>query len=302
MPLVDPVTMSSTVTKASKAQSVSGKPNEQTHSHPVYLNSTAASKAARHVLPAVLGSLFLASFSRLVADPVSVMWTSLPVVVTLQLLYAFFCLPVAGSGSARSRKPKPGEKKKGGDSGGPNFVIVRLTYYLSIYVAAVVHLLIADALLFFFPPGLTPLPPAVPEYDARPPPGHDPLRRPLAHPFVAHILLRRPPVYPHLLPAGVRARSRAKLLGSCGRLQGSFRRDIRRSVGWSARCLARCRAHPLGLGQGVAEVARDNSDRHIRRLRAWSGAGRLFALWEAVLSTILDNIAQRALHPLTTRA
>lgn len=130
MPLVDPVTMSSTVTKTSKAQSASGKPNEPTQVHPIYLNPTAASKTARHVLPLALGSLFLAAFNRLVADPVSVMWTSLPVVVTLQLLYAFFCLPVAGSGSGKSRKSKPGEKKKGGDSGGPNFVIVSTIHCL----------------------------------------------------------------------------------------------------------------------------------------------------------------------------
>ncbi|ROV90573.1 hypothetical protein VSDG_07483 [Cytospora chrysosperma] len=141
MPLVDPVTMSSTVTKTSKAQSVSGKPNESTQSHPVYLNSTAASKAARHVLPLALGSLFLAAFDHLVADPVSVMWTSLPVVVTLQLLYAFFCLPVAGSGSGKNRKPRPGEKKKAGDGAGPNFVIASLlSLLLSLNMTPILHL------------------------------------------------------------------------------------------------------------------------------------------------------------------
>lgn len=124
MPLVDPVTMSPTATKTAKAQSVSGKPNEPQQLHPVHLNSTAASQAARHVLPVVVASLFLASFKHLVADPVPTMTASLPVVALLQVLYAFLCLPAAGSGSPKNRKPKPGEKKKAGDGTGPSFIIV----------------------------------------------------------------------------------------------------------------------------------------------------------------------------------
>lgn len=129
MPLVDPVTMSPTATKTAKAQSVSGKPNEPQQLHPVHLNSTAASQAARHVLPVVIASLFLASFKPLVADPVPIMTASLPVVALLQVLYAFLCLPAAGSGSVKNRKPKPGEKKKAGDGAGPSFIIVRSQVY-----------------------------------------------------------------------------------------------------------------------------------------------------------------------------
>lgn len=125
MPLVDPVTMSPTATKTVKAQSVSGKPNDPPQLHPVHLNSTAASQAARHVLPVVVASLFFASFKYLVADPVPTMTASLPVVALLQVIYAFLCLPAAGSGSSKNRKHKPGEKKKAGDGAGPSFIIVR---------------------------------------------------------------------------------------------------------------------------------------------------------------------------------
>ncbi|ROV89076.1 hypothetical protein VPNG_10066 [Cytospora leucostoma] len=152
MPLVDPVTMTSTVAKTSKAQPATGKTNEPALLQPIHLNSTAASKAARHVLPVVLGSLFVAAFSRLVADPVSTMWASLPVVAVLQLLYAFFSLPLAGSGSGKNKKPRPGEKKKTGDSAGPNFVIAALlSLLLSLNMTPILHL----AMILFGAPLLT---------------------------------------------------------------------------------------------------------------------------------------------------
>ncbi|KAL1868076.1 Glycosylphosphatidylinositol (GPI) anchor assembly protein [Diaporthe australafricana] len=132
--------MSSTVTKTAKAQSVSGKPNEPPQMQPVHLNSTAASQAVRHVLPIVLASLFLASFKRLVADPVPTMTTSLPVIGLLHVLYAFVCLPAAGAGSPKNRKPKPGEKKKAGDGSGPNFIIAALlSLLLSLILAPLLH-------------------------------------------------------------------------------------------------------------------------------------------------------------------
>lgn len=154
MPLVDPVTMSPTATKTAKAQSVSGKPNEPQQLHPVHLNSTAASQAARHVLPVVVASLFLASFKHLVADPVPTMTASLPVVALLQVLYAFLCLPAAGSGSPRNRKHKPGEKKKGGDGAGPSFIIVRCHVHdldiLSIYWLTLLTMILSRPLSYPF--------------------------------------------------------------------------------------------------------------------------------------------------------
>lgn len=109
---------------AGKAAAATG----QTPLQPVRLNPTAASRAARHVLPPVLAALFFAGLPRLVADPVSIMWASLPVVAFLQVLYAAVCLPMAGSGAARARKHRPGDKKKAADASGPGLVVVSYAY------------------------------------------------------------------------------------------------------------------------------------------------------------------------------
>lgn len=132
MPLVDPVTMSSPSKSPKAPSSASGKTNEAPQTHPVSVNPSAASQAARHVFPVLLGGLFYAAFSRLVADPVPIMWASLPVVALLQILYAFICLPMAGSGTGKNRKQRPGEKKK--DGSGPNFIVVCVMIYLVILV------------------------------------------------------------------------------------------------------------------------------------------------------------------------
>lgn len=118
MPLVDPVTMSS-------ASSTSSKASDAAQLQPIHLHATTASQATRHVLPVVLGALFLAAFPAFVADPVPLMRNSLPIVLLLQILHAFVCLPMAGSGAGKHRKPRPGEKKKAADSSGLNFIIVR---------------------------------------------------------------------------------------------------------------------------------------------------------------------------------
>lgn len=145
MPLVDPVTMSGTSTTSTTAPSTtssSSKGDTTTHPLPaaVPVHPTTASRAARHVLPALLAALFYAAFPRLVADPVAALWASLPVVTLLQVLYAFVCLPLAGSGAAAAKSSRKhhhhrqGDKKK--DGAGPNFVIVR-----TVFVAASVCLL-----------------------------------------------------------------------------------------------------------------------------------------------------------------
>lgn len=133
MPLVDPVTMSSSspapsssssAIRPSTASSVSGKPLEASQLQPVPLHSTAAAQAARHVVPVSVAGLFLAGFGHLVANPVTTMSTALPVVAVLQVVYAFLCLPMAGSAAGKSKKPRPRDKKKAGDGTGPNFIIV----------------------------------------------------------------------------------------------------------------------------------------------------------------------------------
>ncbi|KAJ4396088.1 Glycosylphosphatidylinositol (GPI) anchor assembly protein [Gnomoniopsis smithogilvyi] len=141
--------MSSSISKAPKApSSASGKTTESPQFHPVPINPSAASQAARHVFPVLLGALFYAAFGRLVADPVPVMWASLPVVALLQVLYAFICLPMAGSGgTGKTKKQRPGEKKK--DGSGPNFIVTALlALLLSLILTPVLH---ATMILFGAP-------------------------------------------------------------------------------------------------------------------------------------------------------
>lgn len=149
MPLVDPVTMSSSISKSAAAQaqslvkgstaassSAASKDTTiliSTHEQqPIALRQTPLSQSARHIFPALLATGFLVRFNALVSDPVSTMKTALPVVVALQLGYAVVCLPVVGSqqGATAVRKPRPGEKKggkkSGGDGAGGRIVVVSL--------------------------------------------------------------------------------------------------------------------------------------------------------------------------------
>ena len=131
MPLVDPVTMSSSIAKTSKsaalAKSKSADANPQLQ--PVRVNSDPLGQAVRFASPGVLVTIFTATFGNLVADPVSAMSRYLPVIGALQILYAVVCLPVAGAQSVKAKKHRPGEKKKAGDAAGPNVIVVRLSLY-----------------------------------------------------------------------------------------------------------------------------------------------------------------------------
>ncbi|KAI3332888.1 GPI biosynthesis protein family Pig-F-domain-containing protein [Ustulina deusta] len=114
-------------------------------------------QALRHAHPAILLGLFTIRFRALVADPVSTMQTSLPVVLALQAAYTITCLPAAGSHGAKvSRKLRPGEKKKtGSDGAGPNIAVTTLVaLVLSIVSAGALHVL----LVLFGAPFLTHLP------------------------------------------------------------------------------------------------------------------------------------------------
>jgi hypothetical protein len=127
MPLVDPVTMSSPTSKGAAAQPPSASPTKENGPFasllPVQIRQTPLAQAARHGLPALLAALFVVRFRALVADPVSTMLSSLPVVVAIQLVYAVVCLPAAGSQSAKTaRKARPGEKKRSSD--GVNLPVV----------------------------------------------------------------------------------------------------------------------------------------------------------------------------------
>lgn len=147
MPLVDPVTMGSTIAKgansqaqkatSSKTTTASSKDASSTQAqqlHPIQTKQTPLAQTARHALPALLGGLFVVRFRALVDDPVATMSSTLPLTAALQVAYAVTCLPVAGSqnttggssGSAR-KGPRLGEKKRGaGEGAGPSRVAVRL--------------------------------------------------------------------------------------------------------------------------------------------------------------------------------
>ncbi|KAK3378077.1 GPI biosynthesis protein family Pig-F-domain-containing protein [Podospora didyma] len=166
MPLVDPVTMSST----SIIKSVPDQPQSQSKSkdgaapaitlQPIYTKQTALAQSTRHAFPALLAVLFIVRFNSLVEDPVSIMATSLPLVAILQMGYVLICLPVAGSHhpsgrtAAAARKPRPGEKKKfaGGDGSEAKSLPAAL---LSLILTTLITPFLFVAMVLFGAPMLT---------------------------------------------------------------------------------------------------------------------------------------------------
>ncbi|KAK0728411.1 GPI biosynthesis protein family Pig-F-domain-containing protein [Lasiosphaeria miniovina] len=185
MPLVDPVTMSSSIAKGgvaaarSSPAAVKGKTTTTFTSPttavakllPVQLQQTPASQYTRHAVPALLAALFVARFQSLVADPVATMYSSLPVVAALQMAYALACLPIAGAAGsvgagAGARKPRPGDKKKiagsgssagsgsGGDAAGRR-PYPPVTAFLSLILTALATPFLFAAMVLFGAPLLT---------------------------------------------------------------------------------------------------------------------------------------------------
>ncbi|KAF2965670.1 hypothetical protein GQX73_g7876 [Xylaria multiplex] len=114
-------------------------------------------QALRHAHPAIVLALFAVRFRALVADPVSTMQSSLPIVLALQAAYTIVCLPAAGSqGTKVFKKLRPGEKKKAGsEAAGPNIAVTTIVaIVLSIVSAGALHVL----LVLFGAPFLTYLP------------------------------------------------------------------------------------------------------------------------------------------------
>lgn len=119
MPLVDPVTMSTTVTKGSSTQPATSK--VVVSPVPLYNDVVALGFTILH--PLVLGALFVWQFGALVSDPVTTLYNGLPVVAGVQAVHAIASFPAAGSQLGRaSKKARPGEKKK--DATGPNPIVV----------------------------------------------------------------------------------------------------------------------------------------------------------------------------------
>jgi len=131
MPLVDPITMSSTLATRSPSKSSPASPGKaamastaSTTLPPVALLDTPISAAVAHARPVVYLALLVLRFGALVRDPVSELQNSLPIITVGQLAYAVCCLPVAGTPQNKSsRKSRPGEKKRNEASGSKPIVV-----------------------------------------------------------------------------------------------------------------------------------------------------------------------------------
>ena len=99
MPLVDPITM------ATPDQS-------SVESQPMELLPTDLARIFTNVQPALLLSAYYLRFPALVADPITTLLQSLPILAVLQIAYATCCLPPTGSGTSSKpvKKAKPGKK------------------------------------------------------------------------------------------------------------------------------------------------------------------------------------------------
>ncbi|ORY63033.1 GPI biosynthesis protein family Pig-F [Pseudomassariella vexata] len=150
MPLVDPVTMSPPAGNA-KTKDL-GLPTQAIPTIP-----TPLAQGVRHVHPILLLSFFLVRFNALVSDPVSTMWTSLPVVVAIQSTYAIVCLPAAGSQTAKpAKKLRPGEKKSASSDGTvPN---VAVTTVVALVLTTLATSVLHTFFVLFGAPLLTHLP------------------------------------------------------------------------------------------------------------------------------------------------
>ena len=100
MPLIDPVTMSST-----------GQPSPSKVSLPIELLPTGLAPIFTHIHPVLLLSAYYLRFPALVADPTSTLLNSLAPLAVVQMSYAVICLPATGTSPRPPKKAKPGSKK-----------------------------------------------------------------------------------------------------------------------------------------------------------------------------------------------
>lgn len=100
MPLIDPVTMATPDQASAKSQ-------------PVELLPTDLARIFTNVHPVLLLSAYYLRFPALVADPITTLLQSLPIVAVLQIAYATLCLPPTGTGTSSKpfKKAKSGAKK-----------------------------------------------------------------------------------------------------------------------------------------------------------------------------------------------
>ncbi|KAI1649066.1 GPI biosynthesis protein family Pig-F-domain-containing protein [Daldinia loculata] len=153
MPSSDSVAISPPAQKA-KVGEISKDKDKDAQTQPVQIIASLQAQVVRHLQPALLLSLFLARFGALVADPVSAMSSSLPVVAAIQVTYAVVCLPAVGSHVAKPvKKARPGEKKKVGlENTGPNIAVTTL---VALILSAIASLALHVILVLFGAPFLT---------------------------------------------------------------------------------------------------------------------------------------------------
>ncbi|KAI2625814.1 GPI biosynthesis protein Pig-F [Hypoxylon sp. NC1633] len=139
------------------ASEASRPKDEQTLTQAVRIIDSPQAQVIRHLHPVLLLSFFLIRFNALVADPVSTMSSSVPVVAIIQAAYAILCLPAAGSQMVKPvKKLRPGEKKKPGlESATPN---VAVTTLVALILSAVATLGFHVILVLFGAPFLTHVP------------------------------------------------------------------------------------------------------------------------------------------------
>ncbi|KAI6092248.1 GPI biosynthesis protein family Pig-F-domain-containing protein [Hypoxylon rubiginosum] len=156
MVLLDPVTMSAPIGKATASQTSKTKEGE-TSTQAVRTIASSQAQIVKHVHSVLLLSSFFMRFNALVADPVSTMSNSVPIVAAIQAVYAIVCLPAVGSHVAKpAKKLRPGEKRKSGsESTGPN---VAVTTLVALVLSAITTLVLHAVLVLFGAPFLTHVP------------------------------------------------------------------------------------------------------------------------------------------------
>ncbi|KAI8633971.1 GPI biosynthesis protein family Pig-F-domain-containing protein [Xylariaceae sp. FL1651] len=200
--------MSQTLGKVTAAQELTKAKEPDTPTQALRTIPSLEAQALRHAHPTILLAFFVIRFRALVADPVSTMWTSLPVVLALQAAYTIACLPAVGSqGAKATKKLRPGEKKRAGlDGTGPNIAVTTLVaLVLSIVAAGALHVL----LVLFGAPFLTHLP----------------------HTFLCSLHLSLLGLYPLFYTRGVSGKDWVEILGARAPFDEAFGGMVGASVG-----------------------------------------------------------------------
>lgn len=270
----NPTTSSLSRPNPSQPPSPNLSSNHHEKSHVIDILPTATAQTHSHLHPFLLLALYAFRFQSLVADPVSTLWSDLPLYAVLQITYAVTCLPQAGSshqhhaGSSRNDTNAIGEisesskrhvsasastlasaakrKRTHKSDSFPQKVTVRLLS-ASLDINKYSPPLYRNILILIFTGSFhlinINLPPRHPRLRT---PSH-PFRRPVHHSYSTHIPLRSAHGPPHSHATHIRPRRQRHSLASNMRLF-MFRRY---PLGWCNGCLHRsvgwCCSYSIGL-------------------------------------------------------